>query len=160
MKRWMKKFGIYVLLIGIVVAVSAGVTGAVVGRSGHDMSGEGDHVMSAEGDHARSGTSATTGEHRMAATTVDDKATSSFASTIASPESGKPPLKVAFRAVDLGHAMFGAVIKYGWDFGDGAKAEGLTAEHTYTQKGNYTVTLTIFYQDGTQQVDKKGIQVG
>jgi PKD repeat protein len=55
--------------------------------------------------------------------------------------------------------MFGAVTKYSWDFGDGAKAEGVTAEHTYTQKGKYTVTLTIFYQDGTQQVDKRLIEV-
>ncbi len=31
---------------------------------------------------------------------------------------------------------------YRWDFGDGATAEGLSVEHTFTQGGNYAVCLT------------------
>jgi PKD repeat protein len=93
------------------------------------------------------------------ATGADHDTVNSFASITTTPESGRAPLAVSFRAVDLGHAMFGAVTKYNWDLGDGAKAEALTAEHTYTQKGKYVVTLTIFYQDGTQQVGKKTIEV-
>src|SRR5690606_28738877 len=35
----------------------------------------------------------------------------------------------------------GTVTAYAWDFGDGAVATGVTAEHTYAAGGTYTVTL-------------------
>ena len=34
-------------------------------------------------------------------------------------------------------------LTYSWTFGDGSQAEGLLVEHSYTQVGSYTVTLTV-----------------
>jgi peptidoglycan/xylan/chitin deacetylase (PgdA/CDA1 family) len=35
------------------------------------------------------------------------------------------------------------IVKYHWDFGDGATAEGIKVEHQYNSPGRYTVILTI-----------------
>jgi cellulase/cellobiase CelA1 len=43
-----------------------------------------------------------------------------------------------------------------WDFGDGsASASGLISSHTYSEPGNYTITLTAYGQDlpGTKVID-------
>ena len=37
----------------------------------------------------------------------------------------------------------GAITSYDWDFGDGNTGTGLTADHTYTGPGLFTVTLTV-----------------
>jgi len=37
----------------------------------------------------------------------------------------------------------GDALTYAWDFGDGAKATGVKASHTYTSAGTYTVQLTV-----------------
>jgi len=44
----------------------------------------------------------------------------------------------------------GQIIKYEWDFGDGTSATTSSpiVQHTYTQSGNYTVTLTVTDNDG------------
>jgi PKD repeat protein len=42
----------------------------------------------------------------------------------------------------------GTVASYAWDFGDGSTATGVTASHTYTAAGNYTVTLTVTDDQG------------
>jgi parallel beta-helix repeat protein len=39
-------------------------------------------------------------------------------------------------------------LDYFWDFGDGTFGSGITTSHTYTDPGNYTVTLTIKNQEG------------
>lgn len=39
-------------------------------------------------------------------------------------------------------------IDYVWNFGDGGTSSGQTATHTYTQKGNFTVTLTASVGSG------------
>lgn len=36
-----------------------------------------------------------------------------------------------------------AIVKYSWDFGDGNSAEGSFVNHTYTDAGNYFVTLEV-----------------
>lgn len=46
----------------------------------------------------------------------------------------------------------GVIAKYAWDFGDGAKAEGVTIEHKYAKAGTYTVTLTITDSEGKSVV--------
>ncbi|NEA25941.1 PKD domain-containing protein [Actinomadura bangladeshensis] len=37
----------------------------------------------------------------------------------------------------------GSIASYAWDFGDGQNGTGATAQHTYTEAGEYTVTLTV-----------------
>ncbi|MCK4761323.1 MAG: PKD domain-containing protein [Candidatus Aminicenantes bacterium] len=64
-----------------------------------------------------------------------------------SPESGKPPLKVSFDASGSSDPD-GTIVSYGWDFGDGSYGGGVKPNHTYTQKGIYTITLTVKDNDG------------
>ncbi|MFT4216806.1 MAG: PKD domain-containing protein [Micropruina sp.] len=42
----------------------------------------------------------------------------------------------------------GTIAGYAWDFGDGSTATGVTASHTYTTAGSYTVTLTVTDNSG------------
>jgi PKD repeat protein len=68
--------------------------------------------------------------------------TAPTASFTATPPVGVAPLAVAFDAsasFDTG----GSISAYAWDFGDGGTATGVTANHTFTTDGTYTVTLTV-----------------
>ncbi len=63
----------------------------------------------------------------------------------ASPTEGVPPLAVAFKAVsDAAQAE--------WDFGDGAKATGREANHTFAKPGVHTVTLKVTDANGASAV--------
>jgi PKD repeat protein len=44
-------------------------------------------------------------------------------------------------------------LKYGWDYGDGNKEDGIATTHTYTKKGTYTVTLTVTDDDDAYDQD-------
>lgn len=50
----------------------------------------------------------------------------------------------------------GSIVTYNWDFGDGTSDSGATTAHTYTQSGDFTITLTVTDNRGgagtTQQV--------
>lgn len=41
-----------------------------------------------------------------------------------------------------------------WNFGDGTTSEGLTVSHTYSQAGEYRVTLTAENKDGSKRDDE------
>ena len=41
-----------------------------------------------------------------------------------------------------------------WDFGDGTTADTMTAEHTYTEPGNYTAVLQVTGEDGSKRSDE------
>ena len=43
----------------------------------------------------------------------------------------------------------GAVVSWGWDFGDGSTAMGVTATHTYGLEGTYEIVLTVLSSAGT-----------
>ena len=67
------------------------------------------------------------------------------------PKQGIPPLTVKFQ-----NACSGIVERYLWDFGDGTVSLDANPTHTYTQEGNYTVSLTIITSTrGTGMLTKK-----
>jgi PKD repeat protein len=55
---------------------------------------------------------------------------------------GNAPALVHFDATGSTDPENGS-LNYHWDFGDGATATGPTQTHSYSQSGNYTVTLTV-----------------
>jgi len=74
----------------------------------------------------------------------------------ATPRFDYPPLDVSFDA-GASSSPNGAVVSYAWDFGDGDTGAGVTAEHTYTEKGIYTVTLTV--TDSSGKIGARSITV-
>ena len=42
----------------------------------------------------------------------------------------------------------GHIVSYAWSFGDGGTGEGVTATHTYSEQGSYTVRLTVTDNEG------------
>jgi hypothetical protein len=45
------------------------------------------------------------------------------------------------------------IVRYLWDFGDGAKESFMSTTHTYTEIGTYTVTLTVHDRVGNSAKD-------
>jgi len=46
----------------------------------------------------------------------------------------------------------GWIAQYFWDFGDGTNTTGVSVEHAYSTNGSYTVTLTVFDDDGASDM--------
>ncbi|MBS3815992.1 MAG: PKD domain-containing protein, partial [Candidatus Thermoplasmatota archaeon] len=51
------------------------------------------------------------------------------------------------------------VTSYTWYFGDGNTSEGMTASHSYSSSGEYTVTLTVEDEAGNTDSDTVNITV-
>ncbi|MBQ4819027.1 glycoside hydrolase family 48 protein [Aquimarina sp. MMG016] len=68
--------------------------------------------------------------------------TNPIADISATPVTGVAPLVVTFDASGSTDAD-GDTLTYNWDFGDGNTATGVTAENTFTTKGDYEVTLVV-----------------
>lgn len=66
------------------------------------------------------------------------------------PIKGAPPLKVRFQNFSTGH-----IIRYLWDFGDGATSLEEHPTHTYLSEGKYTVKLNIVTSSGAQGIVTK-----
>ena len=49
--------------------------------------------------------------------------------------------------------------KFLWDFGDDSGSSGKTVEHTYTDEGTYTVTLTVVDDENRIGVSKKEVDI-
>lgn len=60
-----------------------------------------------------------------------------------------PPLTVSFKNNSTG------ATNYRWDFGDGTTSTGLNPSHTYTQTGNFTVTLIAINANGCSDTIKQ-----
>ncbi|MFO0702540.1 MAG: PKD domain-containing protein [Candidatus Andersenbacteria bacterium] len=62
----------------------------------------------------------------------------------ATPTSGAAPLAVAFDGTGSNPGQGHTMTKYDWAFGDNsANGSGATVNHTYTQTGSFTATLTV-----------------
>jgi len=53
----------------------------------------------------------------------------------------------------------GTILSHIWDFGDGTTATGAETDHTYTEPGNYTVTLVVKDNKGAADSDKCEVMV-
>jgi PKD repeat protein len=53
----------------------------------------------------------------------------------------------------------GRIITYEWDFGDGNSGNGEKTQHTYTQTGNYTITLMITDDNGKTDYDSSKVNI-
>jgi PKD repeat protein len=53
----------------------------------------------------------------------------------------------------------GPIANYSWNFGDGASATGVTAQHRYTKGGTYQVTLTVTDNQGGVSTITKQAQI-
>lgn len=67
----------------------------------------------------------------------------------ASSLEGTCPMSVSFSAGSSTDPN-GDALTYAWDFGDGWTGHGITALHTYTAPGTYTVTVTVTDPQGEQ----------
>jgi len=63
------------------------------------------------------------------------------------PASGYPPLFVHFDA-SASRSPNGPILSYDWDFDDGEESSGVTVDHTFAEKGIYSVTLTVTDSEG------------
>jgi PKD repeat protein len=52
------------------------------------------------------------------------------------------------------------ITSYSWDFGDGSKKTGLTAQHDYGSSGTYTISLTVTDEAGQIGNSSKTVTVG
>jgi len=69
-----------------------------------------------------------------------------------SATSGDMPFTVTF--TDTSSAGSGEITQWLWDFGDGTTSSEANPEHTYTEAGNYTVSLTVT-ADGNDTVTQE-----
>lgn len=73
--------------------------------------------------------------------------------------SGGPPLLVQFTNTSL--AGSSPITDYHWDFGDGATSTTINPIYSYTEAGDYTVSLTVTTAVGSATMIKQDfIQVG
>ncbi|SBS71213.1 PKD domain-containing protein [uncultured Microbacterium sp.] len=91
-------------------------------------------------------------------TTRDVTVTNNAAPTavIATPTINGLAVNVSGSATDSD----GTIASYSWDFGDGSAAKpGATASHTYTDGGDYTITLTVTDNKGATGTDTRQVTV-
>ncbi len=79
------------------------------------------------------------------------------ASFTAAPLQGDAPLAVSFDA--SASSDDGAIVSYEWSFGDGAQAQGVTTQHTYTNAGSYVATLVVRDDQGRGDTTTRSVVV-
>jgi thermolysin metallopeptidase-like protein/PKD domain-containing protein/nidogen-like len=79
------------------------------------------------------------------------------AAFVVEPASGEAPLTVTVDASESTDAE--GIASYSWDFGDGTEAAGVTASHTFTEPGTYTVRLTVTDTGGATDTAEASVLV-
>jgi PKD repeat protein len=99
------------------------------------------------------------GERDVFYVNLDQVTSYPVVSFTASPQQGNPPLAVSFDA-SASYDPDGRIVSYRWDFGDGGSGSGVTASHTFTRQGSYTVELTATDDEKQSSTGTCLIQVG
>ena len=81
------------------------------------------------------------------------------ASVQANPTSGTAPLTVHFTGSNSSDPD-GNPIAFSWDFGDGQNSTATNPDHTYSNNGSYTATLTVTDSHGATNSASAQISVG
>jgi PKD repeat protein len=69
------------------------------------------------------------------------------------PLTGIYPLRVSF--TDTSSGVDSEIKSWAWNFGDGGTSQLKNPEHTYTEAGTFTVSLTVTSENGSNTVTKK-----
>jgi outer membrane protein assembly factor BamB len=77
-------------------------------------------------------------------------------------EAGGPYIGAMTQPLQFTGEAFGGIpsYTYHWVFDDGYTSDELTPIHTYTQRGNYTATLTVTDNQGNQSQDTAQVTIG
>ena len=73
--------------------------------------------------------------------------------------STKAPLTLRFDASGSSDS-YGAIVTYNWSFGDGTSGTERIAMHTFPAPGTYTVTLTVFNDQGYAASVSSAVTIG
>lgn len=129
----------------------------------------GEKKIPAEGDAITQYEYMTPGEKTITLTVVDESGKqASIKRTIVLKEQAKwvdwaPSINpgIIGSTIDFeANGTNGQVQEYIWNFGDNSPVmRWYSTTHTFTKSGNYTITLTVIYTDGTQQSKKKIYEV-
>ncbi|RLI42490.1 hypothetical protein DRO59_04030, partial [Candidatus Bathyarchaeota archaeon] len=71
----------------------------------------------------------------------------------------KPTVQDTVSFVDTSEDPDGSIVSWFWDFGDGTNSTDHTPTHQYSDKGNYTVALTVTDNDGAQNTLTKTMTI-
>ncbi|MFJ7243424.1 ThuA domain-containing protein [Kitasatospora sp. NPDC098652] len=82
-----------------------------------------------------------------------------LAKASATPDSGQPPLDVAFSSAGSVDPN-GEALTYLWDFGDGSTSTDANPTHTYTDKGTFKARLTVTNASGKSAAITVPVAVG
>ncbi|MFZ2055620.1 MAG: PKD domain-containing protein [Candidatus Aminicenantales bacterium] len=75
-----------------------------------------------------------------------------------SPSTGISPCEIAFDG-GTSRDPDGTIVQYSWNFGDGGRASGRAARHTYTRWGTFTVSLTVRDNTGSSAHKVRNIEI-
>lgn len=81
-----------------------------------------------------------------------------LAAFVVSSPNGYAPFQVVFNASSSSDPD-GRLIRYEWNFGDGATARGIQVEHVFEDDGEYTVVLTVRDNRGAEDTAVAVIEV-
>lgn len=87
---------------------------------------------------------------------VDEVPAAPWPDFVIKPPVAGPNFEVTFDASSSSAEGYGDYItNYYWDFGDGTNATGKTVTHSYSEVGNYTVTLNVTDSEGLWNITSK-----